>query len=89
MTNIEIIKLNAKGQIVIPKDLRTDLNAGDEFVIIREDDHIILKKANDVTDEMKENIEFAKRTEEAYKRHEQGYYKSMDAEIFLQQLKKW
>ena len=36
-----------------------------------------------------EDIEFARRTEEAYKRHEEGDFIEMDSEKFLKELKKW
>jgi len=37
----------------------------------------------------KEDLEFAKRTEEAYKRHENGEFISMDEKEFLKEMKKW
>ncbi len=36
-----------------------------------------------------EDLEFARRTEEAYKRHERGEFISMDSEDFLKELEKW
>jgi AbrB family looped-hinge helix DNA binding protein len=39
-------KLSSRGQVVIPKDLRTDLKVGTPFVIDRKDETIILKKVN-------------------------------------------
>ena len=35
-----------------------------------------------------EDLEFARRTEEAYKRHEKGEFKEMDHKKFLKMLKK-
>jgi hypothetical protein len=34
-------------------------------------------------------LEFAKRTEEAWKRYDKGEFVSMDAKEFLKELKKW
>ena len=39
--------------------------------------------------QFKEDIEFARRTEEAYKRIEAGEYIEMDAQDFLKEMKKW
>ena len=36
-----------------------------------------------------EDLEFARKTEEAYKRHEEGNSKEMNSEEFLRKLKKW
>ena len=36
-----------------------------------------------------EDLEFARRTEEAYKRYEKGEFKEMDYEEFLKMIKKW
>jgi hypothetical protein len=36
-----------------------------------------------------EDLEFARRTEEAYKRIERGEYTEMEAEEFLEEIKKW
>ena len=36
-----------------------------------------------------QNLEFARRTEEAYKGHEKGEFISMPMEKFLKELKKW
>ena len=36
-----------------------------------------------------EDLEFARRTEEAYKEYDKGKFKSMSGEEFLEELKKW
>jgi len=36
-----------------------------------------------------EDLEFARRTEEAYKRYEKAEFISMPADKFLEELKKW
>jgi len=69
MINIDVTRMSSKGQIVIPSSMRGDLKEGDEILIIKDEDRIILKRADKLTEEMKEDLEFAKRTEEAYKRH--------------------
>lgn len=89
MASIGITKMSSKGQIVIPKELRHGLKEGEEFVIIRDGKRIILKSVEDFEENIKEDLEFAKRTEEAYKRHEAGDFIKMDADEFLEELKKW
>lgn len=89
MANINVTKMSSKGQIVIPSDMRTDLKEGDEILIIKDEDRIILKKADKLTEQMKEDLEFARRTEEAYQRHEKGEFTKMDFDDFIEEMKKW
>jgi antitoxin PrlF len=46
MKNIEITSVSSRGQIVIPQSLRDRMNiqTGEKFVVIGEDNTIILKK---------------------------------------------
>tara|TARA_Y100000310_G_C20347650_1_gene652762 strand:+ start:404 stop:664 length:261 start_codon:yes stop_codon:yes gene_type:complete len=46
MKNIEITSVSSRGQIVIPQSLRDrmGINEGEKFVVIGEDNTIILKK---------------------------------------------
>lgn len=81
--------MSSKGQIVIPADMREGIKEGDKLVIIRNNNQIILKKEKDFSDKLEEDLEFARRTEEAYKRHERGEFISMDSEDFLKEIEKW
>ena len=81
--------MSSKGQIVIPQDMREDIAEGDKMVIIKNDGQLILKKMEDFDKNIKEDLEFAKRTEEAWKRYDKGEFKSMDSKDFLKELKKW
>lgn len=89
MANINVTKMSSKGQIVIPSNMRGNLKEGDELLIIKDEDRIILKKADKLTEQMKEDLEFARRTEEAYKRHERGESIEMDFDEFISEMKKW
>lgn len=42
---IETTKMSSRGQIVIPLDMRKDINEGDKLIIVRNGDEIILKKS--------------------------------------------
>jgi len=81
--------MSSKGQIVIPADMREGIEEGDKLVIIRNKNHIILKKEEDFSKNLEEDLEFARRTEEAWERYDKGEFISMDSEDFLKELEKW
>jgi len=89
MVQIDMTKISSKGQVVIPQELRKGLKEGDKLVVIRNGDQIILKKADAFGKNLEEDLEFAKRTEEAYKRIEAGEYVSVDSENLIEEMKKW
>jgi len=89
MTEIEITRMSSKGQVVIPIEMRKDIREGEKLLIIKSGNQIILKKANKMDEQMKEDIEFAKRTEEAWKEHEKGNFKTLEFDDFMKELKKW
>ena len=82
-------KMSSKGQVVIPADMRNDIQEGDKIVIIKNDHQIIMKKATNLDKNLAEDLEFAKRTEEALKRYEKGEFKQMESKDFLKELAKW
>ena len=86
---IEITRMSSKGQIVIPKEMRKDIDEGEKLIIIQDKNQFIIKKAKDTDKNFKEDLEFARRTEEAWKRYEKGEFIEMDAEEFLKKLKTW
>jgi AbrB family looped-hinge helix DNA binding protein len=89
MVQIDTTKISSKGQIVIPNNMRGDLKEGDTLLLIKDNGTILLKKADDLDEKFKEDLEFARRTEEAYRRHERGDFKSMPADKFIEELEKW
>jgi AbrB family looped-hinge helix DNA binding protein len=89
MTEIEITRMSSKGQVVIPIEMRKDIKEGEKLLIIKSGNQIILKKANKMDEQMKEDIEFAKRTEEAWKEIESGKCTTMEVKDFLKEMKKW
>lgn len=48
-----------------------------------------MKKSDKIKKKLKEDLEFARRTEEAWKRFEKGEFIKMDFGEFLEALKKW
>lgn len=88
MEDISITTMSSKGQVVIPLEMRKDLKEGDKLVIIKNKDQIILKKVNSFSKNIEEDLEFARRTEEAWKRYEKGEFKTLPADEFIEMLKK-
>ncbi len=89
MVEIDITRLSSKGQVVIPLEMRKKIKVGEKLLVIQTKDSIILKKASDMDEQLKEDLEFAKRTEEAYKRIESGEGIKMDFDDFIKEMKKW
>ena len=87
--NVAITKMSSKGQIVIPADMRKHIREGEKLVIIQNKDQLIMKKASKLEKNLMEDIEFAKRTEEAWKSYERGEFKRMDTKDFLKELERW
>ena len=87
--DISITRMSSKGQIVIPLEMRENIKEGEKLVLIKNKNQIILKKASEMDKSLAEDLEFARRTEEAYNRYEKGAYISMPADKFLEELKKW
>ena len=89
MAEIDITRMSSKGQIVIPADLRYGIKEGDKLVIIRSEDQLILKKADKFDKNLAEDLEFARRTEKAWKEYKAGKFTSKSKEEFLAELEKW
>ena len=87
--DIAVTKMSSKGQVVIPAEMRTDIKEGEKIIIIKSEGKIIMKKATELDEKLKEDLIFAKRTEKAWKRYEKGKFKSMDFDDFIAEMKKW
>jgi AbrB family looped-hinge helix DNA binding protein len=86
--DVAITKMSSKGQVVIPAEMRKDINEGEKLVVIQNRDQLIMKKANKLEKNLIKDLEFAKRTEEAWKSYEKGEFVSMPADKFLEELSK-
>ena len=89
MAQISITKMSSKGQIVIPFEMRDEFREGDKIVVMKNQGQIILKKADDFNKNIEEDLEFAKRTEEAYQRIERGEGIEMEFDEFIKEMEKW
>ena len=85
---VAITKISSKGQIVIPSNMRKDIAVGEEFLIIKDGDKLLMKKITELTKQLKEELLFAKRVETAWKTYEKGKFKSLSANKFLEELEK-
>ncbi len=86
---IAITKMSSKGQIVIPQEMRKGMEKGEKIVIIKNNNQIIMKKASDMKNNLEEDLEFARRTEEAYVRIKNGEGINMDFDDFIEEMKNW
>lgn len=86
---IAMTKMSSKGQVVIPVEMREDLNEGDKIIVIQNKGQIILKKASLLDENFEQDLAFARKTDEALKRYEKGEFASLPANKFLESLKKW
>jgi len=80
--------MKSKGQISIPSKFRGDIKDGDKLIIVKNDDQLILKKA-DFIKGFEEYLIFAKKTEEAFKRYQNGKFLEMDFDEFMEEASKW
>lgn len=87
--DVAITKMSSKGQVVIPADMRKGFKKGEKLVIIRNGKQLIVKKASSINENFKDDMEFAKRTEAAYRRYEKGLFKKSTKEEFLKELESW
>lgn len=86
--DVAITKVSSKGQIVIPSNMRKDIEVGDQFLIIKQGNKFIMKKIKELAKDLKEELEFAQRVEKAWNMYEKGKFKSKPAEKFLEELNK-
>jgi len=87
--DVAITRMSSKGQVVIPAEMRVNIPEGEKLFLIQNDKQIIMKKASELEKNVAEDIEFAKKTEDAWKRIEGGKGSKMDFDDFVKEMKKW
>ncbi|MFW6120954.1 MAG: AbrB/MazE/SpoVT family DNA-binding domain-containing protein [Petrotogales bacterium] len=87
--DVAITKISSKGQIVIPSHMRKNIPVGEKLFIIKNRNQWILKRVKDIDKNFEDDLKFAKRTEEAFKRYERGEFREVDGKKFLKMLEKW
>ena len=83
---MEITKLSTKGQVVIPEEIRKDLEAGTVFIVSRQNELIILKKVEGLT---KKEMKEMKELDKIWKEIDGGKGTTQKIEDFLNEIKKW
>jgi len=86
---IGITKISSKGQVVIPVEMRQGFEEGQKLVVFRNKNQIIMKHANNFDENLREDMEFARKTEEAYQRILNDEGKAMEFDDFIEEMKKW
>jgi len=81
--------MSSKGQVVIPSEMRDDIFEGDKLIVFRNQDQIIMKSAKKLDSNFKEDIKFAKKTEQAWNRIKEGKGIKMEFDDFIDEMKKW
>jgi len=87
MAQIDITRMSSRGQVVIPLELRKDFEEGDKLVVIRNGGQLILKKTEDFDKNIEEDLEFARRTEEAWKDIDEGRFEECTVDEFFERFK--
>lgn len=82
-----IAKVSTKGQIVIPHALRKGIHTGDELLIIRDENRIIVKNINTLTKDIRDDLVFAEKVERAWLEYEKGNFESKSKDDFLKELR--
>jgi AbrB family looped-hinge helix DNA binding protein len=56
LLKMNIIKIGSQGRVVIPKNLRKNISAGEGMVFFEVDDKIVMEKASEVYKKLKEDF---------------------------------
>ena len=86
MVVIGLTRLNNKGQLVIPTSMKDYFTKGEKLFFVKNNSGFILRKMKEIKDK---DLEFAIKTEEAWKRIEKGKAIKFAYNDFLEQLTKW
>ena len=87
--DISVTTLSSKGQIVIPIEMRKDIKEGEKLVIIKNKNQLIIERISEFDKKLEDDLEFARRTEEAWKKYIKGDFVEMNFNDFLEEVKKW
>lgn len=83
---MELTKLSTKGQIVIPDSIRSGLEEGTAFSVVKQGDLIVLKKVEGLNNqEIKEMQELDKIWEDI----DSGKCETYEAKEFFKKMKEW
>jgi bifunctional DNA-binding transcriptional regulator/antitoxin component of YhaV-PrlF toxin-antitoxin module len=86
---VAITRMSSKGQIVIPSEMRRDMKDGEKIFLIKDGNRFLMKRISELDKDFEEDLEFARKTEEAYLRHEKGDSVEMEFDDFIDEMKTW
>jgi AbrB family looped-hinge helix DNA binding protein len=88
---VEVVKLSSRGQLVIPRDMRKELQLreGEKLIVVEENGTIVIRPVKKVGGEIMEELALAKNAADAWEEFEKGKYKELSKEKFLEELSKW
>lgn len=89
MTHRDSITLSGDGRVAIPAELTKGFKDGEILVAVRDDDKLVLERVRAVDEQLLEDLEFARRTREAWKRYENGEFRSLSVDELLEEMAKW
>jgi len=83
---METTKLSTKGQIVIPENIRSGIEIGTSFTIIRQNDLIVLKKIKGLDKKEEKEV---KELNKIWKDIDEGKGITLQKEKFLKEMNAW
>lgn len=88
MESISVVKISSKGQIVLPKSIRSKFSKGEDLVFIEDGDSISLRKSTDVLEDLN-YLKFQKDTFKELEKYENNKdkYESLSSKEFIKMLK--
>ena len=89
MKQADIITLSDDGSVAVPAKLRSRLKVGDVFIALGDDDKVVLEKVKVIDEQLLEDLEFSRRTREAWKRYDKGEFRTLSVDEFLKESATW
>ena len=83
---MEITKLSTKGQIVLPEKIRKNIKSGTAFFVSRQNDLIILKKIEGLTNQ---EVQEMKELDKIWRDIDEGKCESYTEKEFFEKMKEW
>jgi bifunctional DNA-binding transcriptional regulator/antitoxin component of YhaV-PrlF toxin-antitoxin module len=83
---MEVTKMSTKGQVVIPENIRKNIETGTAFIVTKTQNMIILKEIEGLTEEEKKEL---KELDKIWKDIDEGKGTTVDAEEFLKEMDAW
>ena len=70
-------------RVSIPEELIKRFKGGEILVAVRDDNKLVLEEVKAIDEQLLEDLEFARRTREAWKRYENGEFRTLSVDELL------